>query len=78
MTELRKPPVSERGSVPVLGPGAAPLLNSNQAAQFLGVHPRTLQRMVLRGEIAAVKVGKLWRFVPSAVQDWVVQHSIAS
>ncbi len=78
MTETRKPPVSENGNVPAFGPGAAPLLNSNQAAQFLGVHPRTLQRMVLRGEIAAVKVGKLWRFVPSAVQDWVAQHSIAS
>jgi excisionase family DNA binding protein len=78
MTELRKPPVSEKSEVPVFGPGAAPLLDSNQAAQFLGVHPRTLQRMVLRGEIAAVKVGKLWRFVPSAIQEWVTQHSIAS
>ena len=78
MTELRKPPVSEKGMVPIFGPGAAPLMDSNQAAQFLGVHPRTLQRMVLRGEIAAVKVGKLWRFVPSAIQEWVIQHSIAS
>jgi len=78
MTELRKPPVSEKSAVPGFGPGASPLLNSNQAAQFLGVHPRTLQRMVLRGEIAAVKVGKLWRFVPSAVQDWIARHSIAS
>jgi excisionase family DNA binding protein len=34
--------------------------------------------MVLRGEIAAVRVGKLWRFVPSAIQEWVAQHSIAS
>jgi excisionase family DNA binding protein len=78
MTELRKPPVSERGEVPVFGPGATPLIDSNQAAQFLGVHPRTLQRMVLRGEITAVKVGKLWRFVPSAIQEWVARHSIAS
>ena len=52
MTELRKPPVSEKGTVSIFGPGAAPLMDSNQAAQFLGVHPRTLQRMVLRGQIA--------------------------
>jgi excisionase family DNA binding protein len=78
MTELRKPPVSEKSEVPIFGPGAAPLIDSNQAAEFLGVHPRTLQRMVLRGEISAVKVGKLWRFMPSAIQEWVAQHSIAS
>ena len=46
MTEQRKPPVSEKDAMPVFGPGAAPLIDSNQAAQFLGVHPRTLQRMV--------------------------------
>ena len=62
MTELRKLPVSERGTVSIFGPGAAPLMDSNQAAQFLGVHPRTLQRMVLRGQITGVRVGKLWRF----------------
>jgi excisionase family DNA binding protein len=78
MTELRKPPVSEKGMVPIFGPGAAPLMDSNQAARFLGVHPRTLQRMVLRGQIAGVRVGKLWRFVPSAIQDWIAEHNIAS
>jgi hypothetical protein len=35
MTELRKPPVSEKGVVPIFGPGAASLMDSNQAAQFL-------------------------------------------
>jgi len=29
-----------------------PLLDSHKAAALLGVHPRTLQRMVHRGEIA--------------------------
>jgi excisionase family DNA binding protein len=38
---------------------------------LLGVHPRTLQRMVLRGEIAGVHVGKLWRFRPSAIDQWI-------
>jgi hypothetical protein len=60
MTELRKPPVAEKGEVPVFGPGAAPLIDSNQAAQFLGVHPRTLQRMVLRGR-ARYQFGSLTR-----------------
>lgn len=59
MTDFRKPPSAEK---PMLGIGADPLLDSNEAAAFLGVHPRTLQRMVLRGEIRAVRVGKLYRF----------------
>lgn len=75
---LRKPPVSETARSVIFGPGAAPLVDTQQAAQYLGVHPRTLQRMVTRGEIAAVRVGKLYRFVPSALQDWVLQHNIAS
>jgi excisionase family DNA binding protein len=78
MSELRKPVASERVGPKIFGPGAEPLLDSHQAAQFLGVHPRTLQRMVLRGEISGVRVGKLWRFVPSALAEWVQRHSIAS
>ncbi|MCU1223544.1 MAG: binding domain protein excisionase family [Edaphobacter sp.] len=75
MTELRKPAASEK---PIFGPGADPLMDCNKAAAFLGVHPRTLQRMVMRGEIRAVRVGKLYRFVPSAIQEWVSEHSLAS
>jgi excisionase family DNA binding protein len=78
MSEIRKPVASEHVSRPIFGPGAQPLLNSNQAAKFLGVHPRTLQRMVVRGEIAGVRVGKLWRFVPSSIHDWVEEHNVAS
>jgi excisionase family DNA binding protein len=78
MSELRKPVASERVLSNFFGPGSAPLLDSHEAAQFLGVHPRTLQRMVLRGEISGVRVGKLWRFVPSALTEWIQQHNIAS
>jgi len=54
-----------------------PLLDSNQAAAILRVHPRTLQRLVHRGEITAVHVGKLWRFKPSALTAWI-DRDIAS
>lgn len=75
MTDFRKPPSPDK---PTFGPRTDPLLDSNEAAAFLGVHPRTLQRMVLRGEIGAVRVGKFYRFVPSVIQDWVLQRSIAN
>jgi excisionase family DNA binding protein len=53
------------------------LLDSHEAAAVLGVHPRTLQRMVRRGQIAGVQVGKLWRFRASALSAWI-DHAIAS
>jgi excisionase family DNA binding protein len=71
MFDEKKPPTSGR-LLPILGrAGVEPLLDSHDAAALLGVHPRTLQRMVLRGEIAGVHVGKLWRFRPSAIDKWI-------
>jgi excisionase family DNA binding protein len=72
----RQPVSSEKPVAPIFGPGAAPLFDINQAASFLGVHPRTLQRMVLRGEISGLRVGKLWRFVPSVLTAWTTFHCI--
>jgi excisionase family DNA binding protein len=75
MSIEKKPPAS------VGGPNGRierePLLDSNQAAAILKVHPRTLQRLVHRGEITAVHVGKLWRFEPSALTAWI-DRDIAS
>jgi excisionase family DNA binding protein len=48
-----------------------PLLDSRQAAAILRVHPRTVQRLVHRGEIRAVHVGRLWRFRQSALEAWM-------
>ena len=55
MYDQKKPPASER-NLSILGrPGIEPLLDSHKAAALLDVHPRTLQRMVLRGESRAFK-----------------------
>ena len=78
MPEIRRPIQTERFALPIVGRGAEPLLNSHEAAQFLGVHPRTLQRMVIRGEISGVRVGRLWRFLPSSITRWVEEHDLAS
>ena len=55
--------------------GVEALLDSHAAAALLGVHPRTLQRMVLRGQITGVQVGKLWRFRASAIDHWIDQQA---
>ncbi len=47
------------------------LLNSQEAAKLLGVHPKTLIQMARRGEIPAVRIGKFWRFRASALDSWI-------
>jgi hypothetical protein len=39
-----------------------PLLNSEQAAALVKVHPKTLQRYARNGIVAGLRLGKLWRF----------------
>ena len=38
------------------------LLDSEQAAALVQVHPKTLQRHARNGTVPGVRVGKLWRF----------------
>jgi excisionase family DNA binding protein len=71
MSDEKKPPASAVAPDPRLKIDREPLLDSHQAAAILNVHPRTLQRLVHRGEIAAVHVGKLWRFRASALAEWI-------
>jgi excisionase family DNA binding protein len=57
-------------------PGAffpEPLLDSDQAAAILLLHPKTLQRMARRGEIRALQIGKVWRFRASVLDEWIQQ-----
>jgi len=54
-----------------------PLLDSDEAAALLKIHPKTLQRMARRGEISAIQIGKLWRFRASVLNEWIKSRSIA-
>jgi len=66
-TEVPKhPPVSE-AFVP------EPLLDTDQAAAIMRIHPKTLQKLARRGTIRAVQIGKVWRFRASVLEDWIQQ-----
>jgi excisionase family DNA binding protein len=55
-----------------------PLLDSNEAAELLKIHPKTLQRMARRGEVPCIQIGKLWRFRGSELNAWargIIPHS---
>ena len=57
-------------------PGAffpEPLLDSDQAAAILQLHPKTLQKMARCGEIRALQIGKVWRFRASVLDEWIQQ-----
>ena len=53
------------------------LLDSDEAAALLKIHPKTLQKMARSGEITGVQIGKLWRFRASVLDDWLA-HKMAS
>jgi excisionase family DNA binding protein len=51
--------------------GFEPLLDSVEAAGLLKIHPKTLQKLARNGEVAAIHIGKLWRFRASALNRWL-------
>ena len=47
------------------------VLNTGEAAALLQIHPKTLQRMARDGTVPAFRIGDLWRFRASALDEWV-------
>jgi excisionase family DNA binding protein len=79
---MKKPSVNHNGndghgearqniSSAVQDDGFEPLLDSEEAAALLKIHPKTLQKLARSGEVAAIHIGKLWRFRASALDEWV-------
>lgn len=48
-----------------------PIWNSDEAARYLRIHPRTLTRMARRGEIPSIQIGRLWRFRRIDLDEWL-------
>ena len=60
----KRPPASE-----VFVP--EPLLDTDEAAAIIRIHPKTLQKLARRGVIRAIQIGKVWRFRASTLEDWI-------
>jgi excisionase family DNA binding protein len=53
-----------------LNPNSLPgTLSPEQVADLLGVHHRTVLRMIHRGELAAFKVGQQWRITDETLRS---------
>jgi excisionase family DNA binding protein len=47
------------------------VLNTEEAAALLQIHPKTLQKMAREGSVPAFRIGDLWRFRASALDEWL-------
>ena len=52
------------------------LIDIQTAAKALDIEPSTLYNKVSRREIPFVKVGRLTKFDPDAIDAWIKQHTI--
>jgi excisionase family DNA binding protein len=48
-----------------------PLIDSNEAAKLLRIHPKTLQQMARDHKLPAIRIGKFWRFRTSELDAWL-------
>jgi excisionase family DNA binding protein len=54
-----------------------PVWDCNQAARFLGLHPKTVKRMARTGEIPGCRLGRRWLFRPSEL-DALLRARVSS
>ncbi len=59
------------GHLSVVKRSFEPLLDTEEAARLLRMHPRTLRMKARSGVIPAVQVGRRWRFRVSALNHWL-------
>lgn len=54
-----------------LQPEFEPILDSEEAAALLKIHPKTLQKLARKGRIPGFRIRKLWGFRASALNRWL-------
>ena len=49
-----------------------------EVAEYLNVDPKTVYRLVNRGELPGFKVGGSWRFKKDDLDDWIAKQKAAA
>jgi excisionase family DNA binding protein len=52
------------------------LVSVEKAASLLGVHPRTVYRMLADGELPFVKIGRRTLLSVASLENWIVDHEV--
>ena len=63
--------MQERRLMNVLEDEFEPLLNAEEAALRLRMHPKTLQKMARNCQVPNIRIGKYWFFRASTLDDWL-------
>jgi excisionase family DNA binding protein len=50
----------------------SPLWTVDEVADYLKLQPETIRSMARRGELPAIKLGKVWRFRKTAIHDMLL------
>ena len=50
----------------------SPLWTVEEVASYLKLQPETVRSMARRGELPAIKLGKVWRFRKTAIHEMLV------
>ncbi len=66
--ELQRKPVASEPFVP------EPLLDTDQAAAIMRIHPKTLQRYARQGVVRGFQLGSMWRFRASDIDRWITEQ----
>ena len=48
-----------------------PLIDAERAGEILKLHPKTVKRMAQEERLPGFKIGKVWRFRESSLDDWM-------
>lgn len=67
-TGLERKPVAREAFAP------EPLLDSDQAAAIMQIHPKTLQRYARQGIVRGFQLGTMWRFRASDIDRWISEQ----
>ncbi|MDR7523500.1 MAG: helix-turn-helix domain-containing protein [Armatimonadota bacterium] len=54
----------------------AAILTAQELARYLRVHEMTVYRMIQRGDLPALRVGRAWRFRKDQIDRWLTDHAI--
>ena len=67
-SEPNRKPVARESFVP------EPLLDTDQAAAIMRVHPKTLQRYARQRIVRGFQLGTMWRFRASDIDRWISEQ----
>ena len=54
------------------------IMTVEEVARYLRVHAMTVYRMIQRGDLPALRVGRGWRFKKDQIEKWLLDHETNS